>query len=85
MCLFYDINFGGEMRMPARDSTYLSTWNDVASSGVNRSNETWCFYADANYRGAMVKFPPGTQWSDFRTFRYGNTNFNDKISSQRRC
>lgn len=82
LCLYQDINFGGHM-------LWLTNWpeanfndsgfNDVTSSILNNSNNTWCVYEDANYGGNWALMPPHTQLA------WVGDYFNDKASSARFC
>lgn len=54
------------------------SFNDVASSGWNRTGTTWCVFDDINYGGALLYiFPPGTY--------IAAVSPNDKASSARPC
>jgi len=54
--------------------------DDKASSGLNNSDQQVCAYADPNYQGNWIVFPPHTQLADFRT-----AGLDDQVTSIRVC
>ncbi|MEW1638958.1 peptidase inhibitor family I36 protein [Streptomyces sp. NPDC093801] len=83
----YDHKFGsfasnqnvGDMGKLARSSTGDKGMQDIASSVVNNTGSSICFYEHNNYGGLQFKIGPREQWPSVPSW------INDRISSFSYC
>jgi hypothetical protein len=74
LCIYEHSSYRGDTMLPY-SGNLDSRFNDKMTSYWNRSDRTWCFYADSNFRTSFANVEPGA-WS------YAvETRWNDKLSS----
>jgi hypothetical protein len=77
--LFADRDYMGRQTALSNNDIAQLDWNDTISSLMVPRGNTWCFYVDANFQGAYIRAV-----GPYNVYYVGD-NFNDKISSAKRC